>query len=73
MGRSEAKTRAPTDAFNPNKNIDEGKIDGKYNYTESEPHMIVDQCTGKNKLVNTLDDKAIKTAEIGRYDLKLDS
>ena len=39
MGRSEAKTRAPTEALNPNKIIDEDKIDGKYNYTESEPQI----------------------------------
>ena len=29
VGHSEAKTRAPTDAFNPNKNINEGEIDRK--------------------------------------------
>ena len=35
--------------------------------------MNVDECWGMNERVNTDDDKDIKTAEIGRYDLKLDS
>ena len=35
--------------------------------------MIDGECTDDNELGNTKDDKAIKTAQIGRYDLKLDS
>ena len=33
--------------------------------------MIDDGCNGGNERGNTNDDKAIKTAQIGRYDLKL--
>ena len=35
--------------------------------------MINDECSWKWETDDTNDDKAIKTAEIGRYDLKLDS
>ena len=35
--------------------------------------MIDDECSLKLETDDTNDDKSIKTAQIGRYDLKLDS
>ena len=45
----------------------------KKKYTEPEPQINAGVWSKCIELVNTLDDKAIKTAQIGRYDLKLDS